>query len=160
MNTRGYVIATTLTTVCALGAIGAAGPSALAAAHDMTGIAHLATATAPTLGSAHSFTHGLGTARPKTVDFGGDPTSYIKNVHWSSWGGKVATGTGTACRPPANGPFAYCRPTTAKIKAFGLGSCTKHGRAAYTSVEWWFPVDGTFNPKNNSVFNTCTADIR
>lgn len=151
-------MAITLTTVCALGALVATGPSALAATHDATGVAHLT--PAPVLGSAHSFTHGLGTSRPKSVDFGGDPTSYIKNVHWTSWDGKVATGTGTACRPPADGPIAYCKPTTAKIKAFGLGSCTTHGRSAYTRVEWWFPVDGAFNPKNNAVFNTCTAGVQ
>lgn len=103
--------------------------------------------------------HGLGSSRPKTVDFGGDPTSYIKNVHWTSWDGKVATGTGTACRPPADGPIAYCKPTTATIKAFRLGSCSTHGRPAYTRVVWWFPVDGAFDPKNNSAFNTCTAGV-
>jgi len=158
MNTRGFAIATTLTTVCALGALGAVGPSALAATHRVTGVAHLAM-TPPVLGSTHSFTHGLGTTRPKTVDFGGDPTSYIKNVHWTSWNGKVATGTGNACRPPANGPIAYCKPATAKIKAFRLGNCSAHGRSAYTRVEWWFPVDGTFNPKKNSVFNACAGGV-
>lgn len=160
MNTRGYAIATTLTTVCAVGVIGAVGPSALAATHHMTGVAHVATTPAPVLGTTHSFTRGLGTARPKAVDFGGDPTSYIEGLHWTSWGGKVATGTGTACRPPANGPIAECKPTIAKIKAFGLSSCARHGRSAYTRVEWWFPVDGVFNPKNNSAYNACTADIR
>lgn len=157
MNTRGYVIASTLTAVCALGATAAIGPSAIAATRSGAPSTHVP--AAPVLGKAHHYTRGMGSVRPKTVDFGGDPTSYVSKVHWSSWGGRVATGTGVACRPPANGPIALCKPTVAKVKAFGLGSCSKHGRAAYTRVEWWFPVDGRFNPHNNSVFNTCTADV-
>lgn len=157
MNTRGYTL-TTLTALCTVGIIAAGGPSALASTRSATGVGHLA--TSPVLGSAHSYTRGLGTARPKTVDFGGDPTSYIRNVHWKSWGGKVAVGTGTACRPPANGPIAACRSTTATIKAFRPGNCAAHGRSAYTRVEWWFPVDGKFDPKNNSVFDTCAATVR
>lgn len=158
MNTRGYTIATALTAVCIAGAVTAWGPSALASTRSATGIAHLA--SPPVLGTAHHFTRGLGASRPKVVDFGGDPTSYITTVHWTSWGGKVAKGTATACRPPANGPIAECRPTTAAVRAFRLGHCSQHGPAAYTRVEWWFPIDGKFDPKSNSVFNACSGGVR
>jgi hypothetical protein len=60
----------------------------------------------PVLGRASgdfSRATGLGKVRPRRIDFGGDPTSFVKRITWHSWGGLRARGTGRAVWvPPRN----------------------------------------------------------
>jgi hypothetical protein len=37
---------------------------------------------------------GFGHARPSTIFQGGDPTGLVCHIHWLSWGGPLAVGTG------------------------------------------------------------------
>ena len=98
---------------------------------------------------------GYGHVRPRTIFNGGDPTGLVKAIHWTSWGGRRATGTGTAewlgpHQIVAQGQFQ----TGAKVILFQLGRC--RGRAAYNAIEWYFPAHGQkFSPGN--YINACTG---
>jgi hypothetical protein len=74
---------------------------------------------------------GWGTARPKTIYNGGDPSGLITHVHWSSWGGAVAHGRG---RNPIFKPHGgyYRHPVVALLKAKRIGTC--EGRRAYLKL--------------------------
>jgi len=106
-----------------------------------------AAASAPTLGLRQRFAEGFGRVRPRTVSYGGDPTSLVVRVHWHSWGGARAWGTGVAdwVWP---GWCVACGSVElrATVVAFGLSRCGGH--PAYTHVEWYFPSRGmTFSPR-------------
>ena len=98
---------------------------------------------------------GYGHVKPSTIFNGGDPTGLVKAIHWTSWGGRRATGTGTAewvgpHQIVAQGQFQK----GAKVVLFQLGSC--HGRAAYNAIEWFFPAHGQkFSP--GTYINACTG---
>ncbi len=101
----------------------------------------------PTLGLSSSIPHGsgFGHVRPRTVSYGGDPTSLVVRVKWSSWGGARAVGHGTAdwVWP---GWCVACGSVglPATVVAFGRTSCQGHFIYAY--VEWYFPGRGqSFN---------------
>jgi hypothetical protein len=101
----------------------------------------------PTLGLAHRFTEGFGRVRPRTVGYGGDETSLLADVHWSSWGSAQATGEGTAdwVWP---GWCVACGSVSlhATVLAFDLRTCAGH--LAYSQLEWYFPTRGMrFSPR-------------
>jgi hypothetical protein len=111
-------------------------------------------ASAPTLGLHTKFTEGFGHVRPRVVSFGGDPTSLVARVHWSSWGSARAVGHGEAdwVWP---GWCVACGSTNlpATVVAFGLRTCDGH--PAYSHVEWYFPSRGmTFSPHLGTL-NVC-----
>ncbi len=111
-------------------------------------------ASAPTLGLHTKFTEGFGHVRPRVVSYGGDPTSLVAKVHWSSWGGARAVGHGEAdwVWP---GWCVACGSTNlpATVVAFGLRTCGGH--PAYAHVEWYFPSRGmTFSPHLGTL-NVC-----
>ncbi len=98
---------------------------------------------------------GYGHAKPRTIFNGGDPTGLVKMIHWTSWGGHRATGTGTAewvgpHQIVAQGQFEK----GAKVVLFQLGSC--HGRAAYNAIEWYFPSHGQ-KFSSGTYINACTG---
>jgi hypothetical protein len=106
-----------------------------------------AATSAPTLGLRERFTEGFGRVRPRTVSYGGDPTSLVVGVHWRTWGGPRAIGVGRAdwVWP---GWCVACGSVElrATVVAFGLSRCAGH--PAYTHVEWYFPSRGmTFSPR-------------
>lgn len=108
-------------------------------------------ASVPTLGLRQRFTEGFGHVRPRVVSYGGDPTSLVGGVRWSSWGGPRAVGHGTAdwVWP---GWCVACGSTQlpATVVAFGLGRCGGH--PAYRHVEWYFPSRGmTFSPRLGTI---------
>ena len=39
-------------------------------------------------------TKGFGQVKPREIYYGGDETSVVCDIHWKSWGGSVARGTG------------------------------------------------------------------
>ncbi len=83
---------------------------------------------------------GYGHVRPRTVFNGGDPTGLVTHIHWRSWGGAKAIGTGTTDYVGPNQSVATGTQESARIIAFHLGSC--HGRRAYDAIEWYFPAHG------------------
>lgn len=102
-------------------------------------------AAIPVLGDSRGITKGYGSARPATIDNGGDSTGIVTGVRWQSWGGAQATGTGTAYYDPPGKPFADAVAQTATVVAFDLGTCD--GVLMYQAVEWYFPQSGgSFDP--------------
>ncbi len=107
-----------------------------------------APASVPTLGLAGVVQNGMGFGqiRPQTVNNGGDPTSYVSHVKWTSWGGARALGHGRAdwVWP---GWCVACGSVglSATVVAFDRTTC--QGQTAYAYVEWYFPSRGmTFDP--------------
>jgi len=111
-------------------------------------------ASVPTLGLRQRITEGFGRVRPRTVSFGGDPTSLVVGVRWSSWGGARAVGHGTAdwVWP---GWCVACGSTSlpATVVAFGLRTCDGH--SAYSHVEWYFPSRGMTFSTQLGAGNVC-----
>ncbi|WIB65375.1 hypothetical protein [Curtobacterium sp. MCBD17_040] len=101
-------------------------------------------AVLPVLGDLAAFpngyTAGLGAARPKVIDFGGDPTSVVGDITWASWGGPSATGTGTSTDDTSGAEVAGAPQNTASIYAYDLGIC--NGKLEYQKLLWYFPSDG------------------
>jgi hypothetical protein len=106
----------------------------------------------------HPGLSGFGQSRPRTIFLGGDPTGLVEKIHWSSWGGAEAQGSGDA---------EYVWPGTsvagnriapgARIVAFQLGTC--RGIRSYNALEWYFPrYGGTFDPHH--YFDTCSGEFR
>jgi hypothetical protein len=94
----------------------------------------------PVLGRASgdfSRATGLGKVKPRRIDFGGDPTSFVKRITWHSWGGLRATGTGRAVWVPPDQPVSNGRIQNVRIVGFHRGMC--NGTFMYKAVEWFFP---------------------
>lgn len=109
----------------------------------------------PVLGTVWGLSqHGYGTAMPSEIDNGGDPTGLVTGVHWRSWGGPVAIGSGQSY-DPGDGPVAASVQRTATVEAFNLGVC--HGKLMYQAIDWYFPeTGGTFDP--HRYINICTGE--
>ena len=87
------------------------------------------------------------TARPSEINSGGDSSGIVSDVHWSSWGGAQATGTGTASYAGPNQALAEGKPDKATAVAFDLGTCGD--KPAYRKLAWYFPQHGEhFDPAN------------
>ena len=66
-------------------------------------------------------------------------------LHWDSWGGPTAEGTGDALYVPGIG--ADGKNERARVIAYDLGNC--RGVLAYRSLEWYFPAHKErFDPRN------------
>lgn len=99
---------------------------------------------------------GFGQVRPRRVDFGGDPTSFVTGVRWSSWGGKRAVGHGTALWVWP-GWCVACGGVSlpATVVAFGRTRC--EGHSAYSRVEWFFPTRGQSFNRRFAAENICNG---
>jgi hypothetical protein len=106
--------------ICALGAALAA--SAAAAANPVLG----AKAFAAPNGK------GFGTAEPKEIFNGGDPSGSVRNIKWSGWGNPSAIGYGLNPIFKPHGGY-YRKPARVELRATSLGKCGK--RAAYRKLE-------------------------
>jgi hypothetical protein len=110
----------------------------------------VATSAVPVLGIHKSFgpsSTGWGTARPKTLFNGGDPSGDIMRITWSSWGGVTAHGHGkNAIFKPSGG--YYGKDVTIRLRATDLGTCKASGRPAYKHLYVSEPSKpgGTFGP--------------
>jgi hypothetical protein len=97
---------------------------------------------------------GLGTARPRAVSGGGDPTGAIDSITWTSWGGPTARGRGVGCYVPKGSPIAACVRRPVEVLATRLGTCG--GRRAYEDLAWWFPTERqTFDPSADFYLRGC-----
>jgi hypothetical protein len=97
---------------------------------------------------------GYGLAKPNTIFNGGDPTGLVRHIHWTSWGGPKATGSGVAEYVGPHQDVAGGTEQSARVVAFHLGVC--HGRVAYNAIDWYFPQHGQhFNAK--TYIDPCTG---
>ncbi len=95
---------------------------------------------------------GLGTARPASVNFGGHPTTILRQVTWTSWGGTTATGTAEAMWVAPGQSTVDATWQKAKVTASAIGTCA--GKRAYTRLVWTFPGKPGEQPVP---FNACTG---
>ncbi|HET6868484.1 MAG TPA: hypothetical protein VFH80_21395 [Solirubrobacteraceae bacterium] len=120
--------------------------------------AHATSRSAPTLGLKSSMPNGagFGQVRPQRVDFGGDPTSFVTSVKWSSWGGARAVGHGKALWVWP-GWCVACGGVElpATVVAFGRTTCAGH--SAYSYVEWFFPSRGQSFNRRLAGENICSG---
>ena len=112
--------------ILAVAALGAAfaGP-AVAAANPVLG----GKAFAP-------YGNGFGTAEPKEIFNGGDPSGSVRNIRWTGWGNPSAIGYGLNPIFKPHGGY-YRKPARIELRATALGKCGK--RAAYTKLEVRIP---------------------
>ncbi len=121
----------------------------------------LASATArsaPTLGVRSSTPNGsgFGQVRPQKVDFGGDPTSFVTNVKWTSWGGARAVGHGKALWVWP-GWCVACGGVVLPATVVAFDRTTCQGHSAYAYVEWFFPSRGMSFNRRLAGNNICTG---
>lgn len=103
-----------------------------------------------------AYQEGYGYVEPKSIFNGGDPTGLVTGIHWETWGGARATGTGEGWYVGPHEDVAHGKKAPAKIVLFHLGTC--HGRAAYDAIEWFFPGQkqvGAFVP--GDYIDPCTG---
>ena len=74
------------------------------------------------------------------VSNGGDGSSIVSGITWSSWGGRRAVGRGGGDYIPRPGTSNKGYPERAVVVAFDFGEC--RGRWAYRAYEEYFPEEG------------------
>ena len=83
---------------------------------------------------------GWGTARPKTIYGGGDPSIQIENIRWKHWGTQSAVGVGRALAfHLGKGGTYYKTLVRAELRASKIGRCSKSGPRAYMDLETRMP---------------------
>jgi hypothetical protein len=87
-----------------------------------------------------SGTKGFGQSRPREIYYGGDPTGAVCSIHWHSWGGRIARGTGIGFYVGPHQIVAQGHFAVTHVIASKLG--TWHGRRAYNRLDWSFPDHG------------------
>jgi hypothetical protein len=85
-------------------------------------------------------TKGFGQVKPREIYYGGDPTGLVCRIHWHSWGGPIARGTGVGWYINGSQSVSQGHPATATVVASKLG--TWNGRPAYNRLRWSFPNHG------------------
>jgi hypothetical protein len=85
-------------------------------------------------------TKGFGRVKPREIYYEGDPTGLVCDIHWRSWGGRVARGTGVGWYVGANQSVGEGHAAIATVIASKLGSW--NGRRAYNRLTWSFPNHG------------------
>lgn len=119
-------------------------------------VAHASARSVPTLG-VKSFTPngaGFGKVKPRRVDFGGDPTSFVTDVKWSTWGGARAVGHGRALWVWP-GWCVACGGVELHATVVAFGRTTCQGHRAYAYVEWFFPSRGMSFDRRLAASNLC-----
>ena len=71
---------------------------------------------------AKPYGEGWGTARPAKLYNGGDPSGLVKEIQWTSWGGRTAIGYGLGWIFKPGGGY-YSRPVLVELRAQALGHC-------------------------------------
>lgn len=103
------------------------------------------------LGSMPSNGRGYGTAKPVGVYAGGDPTSRITDITWTTWGGETAEGTGTGTWRE-DGRVGREQYIPATVVVSDIGMC--NGKRAYMKINWYFPSKGETIDSRSSM-KTC-----
>ena len=79
---------------------------------------------------------GFGTAEPKEIFNGGDPSGSVRNIRWRGWGNPSALGYGLKTIFKPHGGY-YRKLARIELRATDLGKCGK--RVAYTKLEVRIP---------------------
>jgi hypothetical protein len=74
---------------------------------------------------------GFGTAHPKRIDNGGDPSGIAFQLTWTAWGHSVSKATGKTYVPRAMGGGFYKHPGRIQFRASDLGRCSAGSHLAY-----------------------------
>jgi hypothetical protein len=117
------ILSALILATCALGALAG---SAGAAANPVLGAKAFA---AP-------YGKGFGTAEPKEIFNGGDPSGSVRDITWTGWGNPSAIGYGLNPIFKRHGGY-YRKPARIELRATALGKCGK--QAAYTKLEVRIP---------------------
>jgi hypothetical protein len=90
---------------------------------------------------------GWGTAQPRKIYNGGDPSGLVSEIQWTGWGGPTAVGYGIGSIFKPHGGY-YSQPVLTELRATGLGQCTPGGPPAYTRLSVRTPVrpEGPYGP--------------
>lgn len=97
---------------------------------------------------------GYGLPKPRMFFNGGSPSGIVRDLHWTSWGGQRATGTGEALyvtdSAVADSPWEK-----SSVVAFDLGECD--GVRTYRKISMFFPQHGgRFDP--TQYIDVCTGE--
>lgn len=82
---------------------------------------------------------GWGTSRPARIFNGGDQSGLVREIQWTSWGGKTAIGYGLNAIFKPQGGY-YSEPVLIELRASGLGKCSSSGPLAYTHLSTRVPA--------------------
>jgi hypothetical protein len=83
---------------------------------------------------------GWGEVAPALISLGGASASgTISDIHWASWGGKVAVGHGLRPKLRPHGGY-YLKPVVIHLRASRVGRCRPGGRPVYTRLVAREPV--------------------
>jgi hypothetical protein len=110
---------------------------ALAAAATLVLLGTAAAAnTGVVLGKKHLLRYGIGwgTARPRLIYNGGDPSGKAWHLTWRDWGGATASAHGLTWIFKPTGGY-YRQPGAIELRASRIGRCTRHGPRAYTLLQ-------------------------
>lgn len=77
---------------------------------------------------------GWGTAHPRLIFNGGDPSGKAWHLTWRDWGAETAYARGLAWIPRPGGNY-YRKPGVIELRASRLGRCTRHGPRASTFLQ-------------------------
>jgi hypothetical protein len=77
---------------------------------------------------------GFGTAAPREIFNGGDPSGLVEKIRWSHWGQRTATGWGETSIFKPHGGY-YPQLVRSELRATRLGRCSTTGRRGYTHLE-------------------------
>jgi len=93
--------------------------------------------TEPVLGSSAHLApaaKGFGSAHPRRIFNGGDPSGVAAQLEWRHWGAATTTARGVTWLLRPEGGY-YSRPGRLVLRASGIGTCPD-GTAAYTHLEF------------------------
>ncbi len=88
------------------------------------------------LGKKHLLRGGIGwgTAHPRLIFNGGDPSGRAWRLTWHGWGAPVAHARGVTSIFRPKGGY-YRKPGAIELRASRIGRCTPHGPRAYTFLQ-------------------------
>lgn len=86
----------------------------------------------PPMQTAGPYGEGWGEVAPAVISNGGAAASgTVSSIHWTSWGGPVATGRGLHPEYAPKGGY-YPKPLVMEVRASDVRRCTPGGRPVYT----------------------------
>lgn len=79
---------------------------------------------------------GFGTAHPRALVVGSDPSVWITRIRWHGWGRRRASGIGFYAAPQlGHGGGYYRKHFRADLRVSGIGRCNPTGPRTYMSLK-------------------------